>query len=456
MASILFTAGVALIGIVVTASVTYLLTLLGFALTAPASAEARRADTTAPPPAGACPSDAVSIHFAVVVPAHDEEAVLATVLKSLARQDYPCSDYEVVVIADNCRDATAALGRTHGATVLERHDPANRGKGHALNWGLSHLLSRPRPPDAFIVIDADSLVAPDFLRRINARLVRDMDARGLCALQGRYGVLNADQGWRAALMAAAFALANHIRPLGREQMGLSAGLKGNGMAFTRAVVECARWSGDSITEDLEYGFRLVRSHGLRVGYVPEARVWAQMPTGPRQAAPQRRRWESGRYGLTRRGALPLLWEGLRRRSLLRCDAACDLLLPPLAELGLLLSLWCVLIMVGRAAHLLPWPQAWAATAASCALGLGAYVLVGLRAAGAPAAVYAALLSAPLYVVWKVCLCGASLIRCWCAGRKGARWERTPRTSAAVPGTAGSAEPEEAATRIIAPVVRSGR
>ena len=72
--------------------------------------------------------------FAILVPAHDEQAVIGRTLASLAALDYPHDRADVWVVADNCTDATAAVAQTHGALVLERRDPARAGKGHALAW----------------------------------------------------------------------------------------------------------------------------------------------------------------------------------------------------------------------------------------------------------------------------------------------------------------------------------
>ncbi len=240
----------------------------------------------------------------VLVPAHDEALVLDASLASLAQQYYPAPGYEILVVADNCTDTTADIARARGATVWERTNPDQRGKGYALDWAIARLLARPVPPDACIVIDADTWAAPDFLTQINARLLAQTDDRGLCALQGRYGVLNEAEGWRAALMSAAFDLVNHVRPLGRDRLGLSVGLKGNGMAFTRETLARVRWHGDSLTEDLDFALDLARTQNLRVGYAPEARVWAQMPTEGAQAASQRKRWEQGRRHSLRTCALP--------------------------------------------------------------------------------------------------------------------------------------------------------
>ncbi len=374
--------------------------------------------------------DASSLILAVVVPAHNEELVLAGTLKSLRAQSYPASQFEIVVVADNCSDRTAEIARSHGATVLERTHAAERGKGYALNYAVHSLLARPRAADAFIIIDADTQAAPDFLSQMSARISQNQDPRGYGAWQGRYGVLNAHDGWRAALMTAAFDLVNHVKPLGRDTLGLSAGLKGNGMAFTRPLAEALPWPGGSLTEDLDYGLELARRFGLRVRYVPEARVEAQMPATAGQAASQRKRWEQGRSGLVRERALPLLWESLRRRSLLLLDAAWDLLTPPLAELAALLVLFAGLTAFGTAAHLLPHPVLWTRAAASGLLGLCVYVLGGLRVAGAGPDAYAALLRAPFYAFWKFALLLTGRKRSQKADAEWVRTERAPLPSEA--------------------------
>ncbi|MGI4789053.1 MAG: glycosyltransferase family 2 protein [Janthinobacterium lividum] len=373
---------------------------------------------------------AAPLLLAVIVPAHNEELVLAGTLTSLKAQKYPKECFEIVVVADNCTDGTLQIAYSHNVTTLERVSSSERGKGYALNHAISYLLEQPLVADGFIVVDADTWVAPDFLACMSARISCSHDIRGYGAWQGRYGVLNGQEGWRAALMTAAFDLVNHVKPLGRDALGLSAGLKGNGMAFTRALAAALPWPGGSLTEDLDYGLELARCFGLRVEYAPEARVQAQMPVTASQAASQRKRWEGGRLGLMRERALPLLWEGLRCRSLLLIDAAWDLLIPPLAELGALLLAFAGLTALGTVMHSLPHPGFWISAGAFGVAGLIVYVLGGLRVAGAPPEAYAALLRAPLYAVWKFVLLFTRRKRSKDASGDSApiEWVRTERTS----------------------------
>jgi glycosyltransferase involved in cell wall biosynthesis len=396
---------------VATASVAYLLLLL----IAAAFAGRKR---------GRTPSLVLPVRVAVIIPAHNEEPVLGATLASLRQQCYAAELLEVVVVADNCTDGTARIAREAGVTVLERVDPVRRGKGYALNWAVVNLLGRPDPPDAFLIVDADTWVAPDFVSIMAAELAARKDHSGCCALQGRYGVLNTGDSWRATLMTAAFELVNHIRPLGVERLGLSVGLKGNGMGFTRAVLERAPWEGRSITEDIDYGLDLLRHHNLRVGYVPEACVRAQMPVTSTQATSQRERWEVGRYALLRQRALPLLGQGLCRGSLRQMDAAIQLLVPPLAELCGMLLLWGAVIAAGASFGLLPAWSLWIGAWLCAAVGLVAYVLGGLAVAGAPGEVYLALLRAPGYALWKAALYASRLFRKQARGES--EWVRTER------------------------------
>src|SRR5215831_19030846 len=72
--------------------------------------------------------------LAVLVPAHDEEALIGRCVASLKAQTYPHTLYRIVVVADNCSDRTAAVAQAAGADVLERRDGRAQGKGHALRW----------------------------------------------------------------------------------------------------------------------------------------------------------------------------------------------------------------------------------------------------------------------------------------------------------------------------------
>jgi len=402
------------IGLIIALSISYLLLLL--------FAAARRK-----PVASAVSVKSVEGTFVVLIPAHNEELVLAGTLTSLSKQNYPNKSYEVVVIADNCTDATAEIAALHGATVLERTHTSERGKGYALDWAFQQLIARSKPADAFVIVDADTWVAPDFLTSVANHLTAQDAWSTIYAIQGRYGVDNFGDGWRTALMSAAFDLFNHVKPCGREALKLSVGLKGNGMVFTLPLMRKARWSGASVTEDIDFGITLARDYNVRVAYEPLAIVRAQMPATTQQANSQRRRWEIGRYELVKQKAIPLFREGLSSKNILLLDTACDLMIIPMGELVALSVLWTVGTLA--AFHFLWHANVLIGYTLVGALwtGLLIYILYGLKVAGARREAFVALLFAPAYVIWKLLLYAPAIASKFSRNKeKQEEWVRTER------------------------------
>src|SRR5688500_3806106 len=86
--------------------------------------------------------------IAVLIPAHDEAAVIAATLRTLLPTVPPQT--RVLVVADNCTDSTAQIARLHGAEVIERESQGQRGKGFALDFGIRHLAARPPAAVVFL------------------------------------------------------------------------------------------------------------------------------------------------------------------------------------------------------------------------------------------------------------------------------------------------------------------
>ena len=106
--------------------------------------------------------------YAVLIAARNEENVISGLLESLRAQTYDMSLVTVFVAADNCTDDTAAIARAHGAVVYERFNQLNVGKGYALDFLLQHIgADDPAGFDGYFVFDADNLLAPDYIERMN-------------------------------------------------------------------------------------------------------------------------------------------------------------------------------------------------------------------------------------------------------------------------------------------------
>jgi hypothetical protein len=339
--------------------------------------------------------DAQSAPFiAVVIPAHNEEKVLGRLLDSLSAITYPADRFRVHLIADNCTDQTVAIATASGhVRVHERHDLAERGKGYALQWAFARLERSSEPWDAILVLDADSVVSPDVLDPLGRGLLA-----GARAMQTQNLVLNGADSPGTALRWLALALMNHVRPLGRNALGASSTLTGNGMCLSRDLLREHPWRAFGLAEDYEYYLHLVE-HGQRVRYAPDARVRSVMPVSFEAMRTQDVRWESTRQG---RGKLAvvraLAAAGLRSRDGARLEAIFELLTPPLS---ILLGLSILLLATG--AGLWALAGAWLPFVLALGLGLclGVYLVAPLFLLRPPHGLLRALLFAPAFAAWKL-------------------------------------------------------
>ena len=347
--------------------------------------------------------------FRFIVPAHNESAGIAATVVSLKGVDYPEALFDVLVVADNCEDDTAEQAARAGALVLERTDKELRGKGYALLLAFSNL---PPEIDAVVVVDADTLVSPNLLRAFAAR--RDL---GAVAVQADYAVRNPNAGWRTRLIAIAFGAFHIVRSRARERLGLSCGLRGNGMCFSAKLLSEVPHNAFSIVEDVEYGLRLGEA-GYRVHYADEAHVYGEMVSTAAAASSQRRRWEEGRKELVARNGFRLLRTGLARRNGVLVDLALDLLVPPLSRIAVASCLGAA------AAAVLSFATGAAALSllafGFCVLAVALYVLRGWSVSGTGLRGLVDLGLAPVYVVWKASL------RFRRASRPTSTWVRTKR------------------------------
>jgi cellulose synthase/poly-beta-1,6-N-acetylglucosamine synthase-like glycosyltransferase len=354
-------------------------------------------------------SSSHALRFDIVIPAHNEESGISGAIHSAFAISWPRDCFRVVVVADNCTDATAEAAARAGATVLVRKDAVLRGKGYA----LAHAFDASRAlgwADAVVVIDADSRVSENLLSAIAART-----EGGEKAVQVHYGVSNIHASWRTRLMAIAMAAFHRVRSRGRERLGLSCGIRGNGWAVTHALLRQVPYSCFGLTEDIEFGIEL-GLHGVRVAYADEAHCNGEMVTGGANARSQRRRWEEGRIAVLRSRTLMLFKRAVAWRSLVCFDLALDLLVLPLSYVAfnaaaLTAAAW---LLAPGGLH----ANAWFWLGAACCAALGLYVLRGWQLSGTGLRGLLDLLRAPFFVLWKL----AVMLR----GRRTTEWVRTNR------------------------------
>ena len=263
-------------------------------------------------PAKRHPTARTRRRFAVLVCARNEEAVIRLPVKSVMMSSYPADCREVIVLADNCTDGTAAAARAAGATVWEKTVPST-GKGDVLAWGIGRLMERGGF-DAIAVFDADNIVSDGFFDAMN-----DAFEDGETLVTGRRQSSNAKanviSGWYAVYWDVMNELSNRVRT----NIGLSGKLTGTGYAFLPSVLDGGRWSTSTMVEDVEFTVQ-ANLRGHRVAYVPEADYADEQPVAVLHMWRQLRRWSTGGWQVVRRYSLPWLAGLVRRPSLRLFDA----------------------------------------------------------------------------------------------------------------------------------------
>jgi cellulose synthase/poly-beta-1,6-N-acetylglucosamine synthase-like glycosyltransferase len=279
------------------------------------------------------PARDASLDVAVLIPAHNEALGIATTVRNV-RAQLRCGD-RVLVVADNCSDATAAVARDAGAEVIERTHATERGKGYALDFGTRHLALCP--PAMVLIVDADCMLDPgsvEFLADACRRSERP--AQALDEMEAPAGA-----GLRARVSAFAWRVRNRVRPLGWRRVGVPCQIMGTGVAFPWPLLRDAPLASGYIVEDVKLGVDLALA-GHPPVFEPRARVSSAFPVSESAASAQRRRWEHGNMAVMLRHGPRLLWAAVRRGDARLAAMAADLMVPPLA---LLTQLQVALLML---------------------------------------------------------------------------------------------------------------
>lgn len=259
--------------------------------------------------------------FALVVAAHNEETVIAHIVDSLNRQNYPSNLFDVFVIADNCTDRTAEIAEEHGAKVYRRFNNSARGKGHALEWMFAQIFGMEEKYDAICVFDADNLVTSNYLLEMNKRL-----CEGHKVIQGYIDSKNPFDSWITCSYSIAFWLSNRLFQLPRYYMGLSCGLCGTGFCVDVEVLKEIGWGATCLTEDLEFTMKLALSN-YKVAWANNAVVYDEKPITLKQSWNQRKRWMQGHADCASRFLVPLFRKAFKEGDLIAFDCAVYLFQP---------------------------------------------------------------------------------------------------------------------------------
>jgi cellulose synthase/poly-beta-1,6-N-acetylglucosamine synthase-like glycosyltransferase len=329
-----------------------------------------------------------SIAVTILMPAHNEASGIAATLTALRATLDP--HVQILVVADNCTDATANIARAAGVTAVERHSEVERGKGYALAFGRDHL--RADPPEVVMVLDADCLPQGDCVRILSSAAYqsgRPVQATNL---------IIPDLGASALVQISSFAflVKNFVRQRGLARLGPGAVLTGTGMAFPWAIFETAPLATGDIVEDLALGVHLARQ-GIRPFFVESATVLSAAASDQAMTA-QRSRWEHGFIATARKQAMTLIGSGVAGLRWPMIWLGIHLLVPPLALLFMIGAADLGALVLGGfgGGNTLPALILMILMITAIALTLLSWARFGQTTLAART-----LVSLPLYILWKI-------------------------------------------------------
>ncbi|MBQ9909922.1 MAG: glycosyltransferase family 2 protein [Lachnospiraceae bacterium] len=228
-------------------------------------------------------------HFAVLICARNEEALIGDLIDSLREQTYPAECLHIFVMADNCTDQTAQIAAAHGASVYTRFDREQIGKGYALDALLSHLREdHPEGFDGYFVFDADNLLEKDYIEQMNRTFCEGHDIITSYRNSKNYG-----DNWISAGYGLWFLRESRYLNEARFRLGTSCAVSGTGFFFSRKIAdELAGWPFHMLTEDIEFSIHEI-TKGRKIAFCEKAVLYDEQPTSFRQSWLQRLRWSRG-------------------------------------------------------------------------------------------------------------------------------------------------------------------
>ncbi len=247
----------------------------------------------------------------ILVPAHNEEIVMAGTIEALLHLDYPRDKFEVIVIDDSSTDRTRRViehlmsqdRRLKLVAIPE--GLGGRGKSYALNVGLAYAVH-----DLIAVFDADNTPEPQSLRHLVAQMSDDPN---MAAAVGKVRTLNAHTNFLTRCIAIEFMSFQWMVQAGRWRIFGLASLPGTNYVIQREALERAGgWDPSAIADDAELTVRLSQE-GYHIKFVPYAVTWEPEPQDWGVWLRQRLRWARGGTYVLRK-FLPRLYR-VRRRDL---------------------------------------------------------------------------------------------------------------------------------------------
>lgn len=284
--------------------------------------------------------EAKALHrYAFIIAARNESSVIANLIKSIRRQNYPEELIDVIVIADNCTDNTAEIAKNSGAIVFERYNHMLVGKGYALDYAFQRIeneMGGMDTYDGYFIFDADNIIDRNYVREMNK--VFDSGYRVVTSYRNSK---NYDTNWITAGYGLWFLREAKFLNNPRMMMNTNCAVSGTGFLVSSSIIKAnGGWNYHLLTEDIEFSI-VSAINGERIGYCEKAVFYDEQPVSFKQSWNQRMRWSKGFYQVMFKYAGQLISTMFSKKG--RFTSCYDMLMT--IAPATLLTIMCILVNV---------------------------------------------------------------------------------------------------------------
>ena len=248
--------------------------------------------------------------YGIIIPARNEESVVAGLIESVYKNKYPQDKLQIFVIAHNCTDKTAKIARDLGATVYEYNNPKECTMGYAFRY-LFDCINRDYGNDffdGFFLFNADNILKEDYFEKMNDAFCYYNGERIITSYRN-------SKNFSSNIMSACYGLlfiSNcRFESRGRTVCNCSTRVQGTGYVISNKLVKDG-WKYVTLTEDWEFSADQVLNNN-KIMYCDEAEFFDEQPTSLRVMWRQRVRWAKGHL-LVFKSRFALLFKQLFKRN----------------------------------------------------------------------------------------------------------------------------------------------
>ena len=216
--------------------------------------------------------------------------MVGSLIESIKKSNYPKDKLHLFLVAHNCTDKTAEIGRKMGVTVYEYDNPAERTMGYAFR----HLFSKIAEDygienyDGFFIFNSDNIVSNDYFEKMNDAFVSENRESVVTSFRNSK---NFGENTLSAMYGLYFMYGCRFEARGRAVLGISTRVQGTGYLISSNLVKDG-WKYVTLTEDWEFTADRVLM-GNKITYCDEAVFYDEQPTDLGVMWRQRVRWARG-------------------------------------------------------------------------------------------------------------------------------------------------------------------